>query len=350
MKNKKLQPEAIRYAFRLTIGCLLVLICCEYLHSKNGYWALYSVITCVWPLQSISIKRVKHRTFGTFAGMWLGIFFAHLLTKHIFFIDLVVAFCVFMAIYLKMFGYGYYVTFVTTVTVLLICLLSPGDWYVAITRFEMTLLGTAIALLVNLMILPTTVNQQLAEQLTQLKSSLQEYYQDLCTLSLHKESAIRKKQQNAFKVLQLTLQRLKESANEFNIPIDFNITLEKVYQTLLVLEIFMPVQLQHQELKALDQNLQLILKQVCPLFIEVNFEKTESLQTELIELQKKLKQQRSIAAANLDIPSTTLYEHIELSLLLQTLQDLLLNLKTFAFSIENQILKIAPKKSTHNQH
>src|ERR1700677_68166 len=124
-KNFSLQSNALRYAIRLMLACTVVAILCELLDLKNGYWALYSVITCVWPTQGLSLQRARQRTLGTFIGMWLGISIAHSLGNNLMVIDLLLGLFVFMAIYLKIYNYGYYITFTTVVTVLLVCLVFP---------------------------------------------------------------------------------------------------------------------------------------------------------------------------------------------------------------------------------
>jgi uncharacterized membrane protein YccC len=143
--NLSLDSNFFRYALRLVISCSLTVFLYQFLHLKNGYWAAFSVIACVWPTQGQSLRRAFQRILGTFLGVSLGIIVAHSVGHHLIFVDIFLLVFIFLAFYLRAYSYSLYVLFITVLTVLFICLIIPGDWQVAVIRLEMTLLGTIIA-------------------------------------------------------------------------------------------------------------------------------------------------------------------------------------------------------------
>ena len=179
-KNLTFDSNYFRYALRLLISCSLTVFLYQYLHLSNGYWAAFSVIACVWPTQGQSLKRAVQRILGTFLGMWLGILAAHSIGHHLIFIDIFLPIFIFLAFYLRVYSYSLYVLFMTILTVLFICLIIPGDWQIAVTRLEMTLLGTVIALLATIFILPSRASSLLPQQLETIKRDIQQYYQAIC--------------------------------------------------------------------------------------------------------------------------------------------------------------------------
>lgn len=322
------QSNASRYALRLMIGCFLVTVLCESLHLKNGYWAVFSVVTCIWPTQGISLQRAKQRTLGTFIGMWLGILIAHSFSNNLVLIDGLLVFFVFAAIYLKAYNYGYYITFTTVVTVLLVCLVFPGDWQVAIMRFVMTLMGAFIALLVSLTIFPSRVSESISAHFERLKTRLQQYYQHICEAAIEPHPSAELYQQQSATALQQALSQVKEASNEFGFKhrpqkIAEYQRLENIYEMLLLLEIQTPIHAIHPDLKILKAKLDNVLTAAIPFFLKADAPKISTLRAELADLQQHLRLQHIKAAADLSIQSTTFFAHLELGLFMEAFQKLL---------------------------
>jgi uncharacterized membrane protein YccC len=214
--NLTLDSNYFRYALRLLISCSLIVCLYQFLHLKNGYWAAFSVIACVFPTQGQSLRRAIQRIIGTFLGIGLGIVAAHSIGRHLIFIDIVLPILIFLAFYLRAYSYSLYVLFMTVLTVLFICLIIPGDWQVAIVRLQMTLLGTIIALLATIFILPSRASSLLPQQLDTIKQNIQQYYQAICqSYGQRLTATLRSHRLQAFKNLQTALATIQEAIFEY---------------------------------------------------------------------------------------------------------------------------------------
>lgn len=330
--NFTLNSNYLRYAIRLTLGCTLAVILFELLHLKNGYWVAFSVIACVFPTLGQSLKRTKQRILGTFIGMWVGILVAHSFGFNYIFIDILLPVFIFLTFYSKAYAYSLYVFFITIVTVLFMCLLVPGDWQIGVIRLEMTAIGAVIALAVNFLILPSRASHILPQQLARAKQSLQQYFASLCPNCLKQRTALSQTAQaKTYEHLQAVLETIKEYPQEYwHLPVDqyqsqslLHRELEAIYQTLLSLEIHMPHQIREKKLEFVSEPLKNILSDITPLFTQTDLIKISKLDSQVEILLTQVREQRIAAARDLSIQTATFYEHMQLTIFLETLLKLL---------------------------
>lgn len=336
--NFSLDSNYFRYALRLAVSCSLVVILYEILRLQNGYWAAFSVITCAWPTLGQSLQRAKQRIIGTFIGMWVGILLAHSVGTHVVVIDILLPVCVFFAFYLRAYTYSLFVLFITVIIVLFICLLVPGDWQVAVTRLIMTAFGTAVALIATLFILPSRVSKILPQQMCSARQSVQQYYATICENYLSPQrSSLQATQSQTFKNLQDALTVIQESNLEHWRLTDQDQQhalvyqkLAAIYETLLFLEVHIPAQNQEKSLQSLLQPLTRILNEIKPLFIVSDAAKIAKLNDQLILLVTEVQQLRIVSLKDFSIQTAASYEHIQLTVFLKTLQQLLADLKALS--------------------
>lgn len=333
-ENFQLNSNYMRYALRLMLACTLVAVLYQLLHLKNGYWAGFSVIACVWPTQGISIKRTYQRLLGTLIGMFIGIVVAHSIGRHILYIDIALPIIIFLTFYLRAYAYSLYVLFTTVVTILLICLVVPGDWQVAITRLVMTTLGALVGILFTLFVLPSYASKTLQQQFIHAKKSLCAYFNAVVQIITNKQNHnLQPLQFASFQSLQTVLLSIEESSFEFKETNDqfsdknsHYQSLEKIYQDLLVLETYMIAEVENQTLTLIHKNTVTLMKKMLPLFMNTDLKLKNSLLKQVESLFIDVRQQRSMALKNIDIPSVTFYEHIKLSLFIKSLRNLLTDL------------------------
>lgn len=334
--NFTLDSDYLRYAIRLALSCSCIIFMYKTYHLPNGYWAVYSIIACVWPTAGKSLQRTKQRILGTFVGMWFGILFAHFFGNNLFFLDIFLPIVVFLTFYFKIYNYTLYVMFVTVLAVLFMCLLIPGDWQVAIIRLVMTLLGTGIAVFATLYILPSNASMKFSQQHAVTKEALQNFYIKICHLYLRQSSPV-------FKTLRMKthakLQDIFSNVQEYRYEQGYKITqyqdqlqmyqnLEDIYRNLLTLEVQLPTRINNVELRAAIQPLDTIQLAISPLFLQSNVQETIVLQQRLTAILTIILQSRTAVSKDPLIQSATFYEHIQLTLYIKTLIKLLQTLNS----------------------
>jgi uncharacterized membrane protein YccC len=333
--NITLDSNYFRYALRLLISCSLTVFLYQYLHLSNGYWAAFSVIACVWPTQGQSLKRAVQRILGTFLGMGLGIAVAHSIGHHLIVINIFLPIFIFLAFYLRAYSYSLYVLCMTVLTVLFICLIIPGDWQVAVVRLEMTLLGTVIALLATIFILPSRASSLLPQQLDTIKQDIQQYYQAICQSYGQKlTSTLRDRRLQAFKNLQAALATIQEAVFEYSkLSEDYQAqsqlfrSLEMLYQNLFALEMHTPEKIENEELQSISNSLKNQLDSADLLLAHFDVTQWSQLDNYLTQLLVEVRRKRADAAKDLNIPSATFYEHIQLNIFIEAFKTFLRSLK-----------------------
>jgi uncharacterized membrane protein YccC len=321
-----------RYALRLALGCFVVVFIYELLHLKNGYWAAFSVLGCVFPTVGQAMKRSKQRIIGTFVGMILGIVIATVFGRHWLYLDIVIPICVFLTVYLKAFSYSFYALFNTIISVLLICLLSPGDWQVACVRMEMTAWGVLMAILVTYLILPTRASDELPALLHNTQECLQKYYDAVQQSFLAPRGMVLQNiQLQVFDQLQKTMAVLQESRHEswpkksrHDDPYQKQYEmLQNLYQSVLLLEASLPDRLTEPPLQTIAAQLKIIMAELTNVFYS-NPQEIEPLLQRLNDNLQAIQVLRVEAVRDPSIPMATFREHIQL---MDMVEQLLLLLK-----------------------
>jgi hypothetical protein len=297
---------------------------CRYWDLPEGYWALYAVITCTNPTQGLSVQRSIHRLLGTALGMFVGIAIVLLLPKNVIALDVVLIIFMGLAVYNKVFGYGYYILGVTIVTILMMCLLFPSDWHSAITRFAMTLLGVVIATAASLLLWPVRNSDALPKKILAASSFVERY---LTTVFIDNSSVTRNDfvESNTLPLAHAAMQ-LAQFEYGCSARVLYRESVEiltDIYQVTQSLSLY-PLSAQLPlEIEQLVRSISLLVKSIPRLFSCYSQSLFTELNAEFASLYQQLHSLRSKAAANPKIESTTLSDHINLMLQLQAIMQLL---------------------------
>ena len=136
------------FAMRLMACVGVAAVASEILPLQRSYWVVLTVVIVIKPdLGSVFVRAVQ-RGAGTIIGAVLG---AIILAVVPYGLWLLLPFAVLAALlpYGRSRNYGLFAIFLTPLVVLLIDLLAPGGWQLALDRLVDTLLGCAIVLLVG---------------------------------------------------------------------------------------------------------------------------------------------------------------------------------------------------------
>lgn len=331
------QSLYLRYAVRLMMACTLTACLCYVEQWPNGYWALFSVVGCVWPTQGISVQRMWQRLAGTFLGIGLGILLAYGLGEQPIAISFLLPLAIFLMFYLKVFGYSFFVFFASVVTMLLVSLLDPGDWHMAITRLVMTVFGVSVAGLSNLLIFPVHESRRLPKRLHAVRNSLRFYFVTLCErYQGHCVPEAVKAPEQAFYYLQDVSDAVKQSGFEWSsqrAKVQHGETVQhfnQLYERLLAVEIHLPKEIHCPALQPLLPALGHSMRSIMPLFDQVDTHMSFAINTQLTEIQCQITSRRTTAAKEPHLPAAIFYDYIQLTLFIQSLQALLVDLSQAA--------------------
>ncbi len=152
--NEQVSGEVIRtFALRLMACVGVAVVMSEVLPLQRSYWVVLTVAIVLKPDFGSVFARAVQRGAGTVIGAVLG---AVILVTVPYGPWLLIPFGVVAALlpYGLSRNYGLFATFVTPLVVLLIDLLVPGGWQLALARLLDTLLGCAIVLVVGYALWP----------------------------------------------------------------------------------------------------------------------------------------------------------------------------------------------------
>ncbi|AUT02673.1 hypothetical protein CLI64_21010 [Nostoc sp. CENA543] len=162
-----------RMAFKIAIASTVSLVIAQTLQWDYPFYAVIAAIIVMSSTQGSTLKLGVQRLIGTAIGAIAGAFFVILLGSNFWSLGI----CVFITIFLastwkfqeaaKLAGY---------VSAIVILSHSQQPWVYAWHRFLETLLGIAVALVVNNFIFPARANQELRRCLSQTLISLDQFY------------------------------------------------------------------------------------------------------------------------------------------------------------------------------
>lgn len=324
---------AWRYALRLTSAVVFVCLLSWFFSFQEGYWAVFAVITCVWQTQGLALLRSYHRVGGTFLGMIAAIALVNFLPDSTWVIGISMALMIGWGIYAKVWGYGVYIFFVTIVTVLMMCLLFPGNWQIAMVRLNMTLLGVGVAILASLFVLPVRARERFPIKLRFAEGKLVAYMRkDAHFTQKASDTLLSFYQENA------DFQALRQAFYEASYELGGKLSsldkkkwqdLLKIYETLQLMPLYTPDIPLPGVLRPIFSNVVPLFKEITDFLASPSPRQAEYLQQQLNEQRRAAYQQRELAALDLACPSTSLPQHIQLTLLLDALFCLFLHISDY---------------------
>jgi uncharacterized membrane protein YccC len=164
--NLTLHSNIFRHSVRVSIAVIAGYIISRFLPLGHGYWILLTVIVILKPQYSLTKKRNFERLMGTLGGAVLGfllIYFIH--DRSILFV-LMIIFMIGTYAFLRT-NYLVCVTLMTPYVLLLFHLLYPVGFTSIVTdRVMDTLIGSGLAFLASIFIIPTWEHQRIVDAMT----------------------------------------------------------------------------------------------------------------------------------------------------------------------------------------
>ncbi len=200
LTNITLQSSNFRHAVRLTAGLLIGYFISLFFPLGHSYWILLTIAVIMKPAYSVTQKRNWHRVGGTIAGAALGFGLLYVITNSTALFFILIATMIIAYSFLKV---NYFISSagITLYVLLSFNFLSSAGFHHALNdRVIDTIIGSAIAWLVSLFVLPHWEHEQIDADVEKALKTNRIYFTtvaksfvgkpaDATTFKLHRKNA-----------------------------------------------------------------------------------------------------------------------------------------------------------------
>ena len=162
-ENLSFSSNIFRHSIRVSVATLIGYIISQFLPFGHSYWVLLTIVVILKPAYTLTKKRNYERLFGTIAGAVMGIAVLYFFQDKTVLLAFLIFFmvCTYSLIRIR---YLLSVLFMTPYILLLFHLLNPAGFRTVLSdRLIDTGIGSAIAFLANLFILPAWEHEQIRD-------------------------------------------------------------------------------------------------------------------------------------------------------------------------------------------
>ncbi|HLI94341.1 MAG TPA: FUSC family membrane protein [Puia sp.] len=177
--NLTLESNIFRHSLRVSVATVTGYIVSRFLPVGHGYWILLTVIVILKPVYSLTKQRNFQRLTGTLCGAVLGFLLIYFIHDRPALFAVMIFFMIGTYAFLRT-NYLVAVIFTTPYVLLLFHLLYPVGFKVIIAdRVLDTLIGSAIAFLANIFIVPTWEHQRIGDTMAAALKANISYFRDV---------------------------------------------------------------------------------------------------------------------------------------------------------------------------
>lgn len=225
VENLSLESNIFRYSVRVSICILAGYLISQLFPFGHSYWILLTIVTILKPAYSLSKRRNIERLLGTVVGVCFGFVMLNYVTEnYVLFIGTIVS----MIIGYSFLQINYFISVIgiTLYVLLSFHFLHPVDFKsVSTDRIIDTIIGSAIAFIGALFILPKWEHEQVDEYISKLIDANMKYFTTVSkafyenSLNINEYKVTRKEAYVALANLSDAFQRLlSEPARKSNRP------------------------------------------------------------------------------------------------------------------------------------
>lgn len=190
LENLNLASNIFRHALRVAIATVSGFIISKFLPVGHSYWVLLTIIVILKPAYSLTKKRNYERLFGTIAGAIIGILVIYFFKDR----SVLLAFLIFFMICtysLIRVRYLISIVFMTPYILLLFHLLNPASFRTVLSdRLIDTCIGSGIAFLANIFILPAWEHVQILDFMKKSLADNTRYFTDIASAFAGKRDSV----------------------------------------------------------------------------------------------------------------------------------------------------------------
>lgn len=188
--NFSLESNTFRHAVRISIATVIGFIISLLLPVGHSYWILLTIIVILKPAYSLTRKRNYERLIGTICGAVIGLVILYFIKDNNILFPIMLILMVGTYSLLRT-HYMISVIFMTPYILLLFHLLSNANFEtIIIDRVTDTAIGSAIAFLANLILLPAWEHEQINNYMQQVIRSNKNYFTDIAVAFIGKPVTI----------------------------------------------------------------------------------------------------------------------------------------------------------------
>lgn len=182
LDNFSLKSSTFRHAFRLTVALLLGYAVSLIYPVGHSYWILLTIATIIRPAYSLTRERNLQRMVGTFLGGLLGFACFYFMKGDDKFLFVIMLFSMILSYSFLKLQYLVFTTSLTLYVLLSFYFLSPTSFTDMLTdRLIDTGIGSVIAFVVALFVLPTWEHQQMGKLIKNALETNRAYFDTVAT-------------------------------------------------------------------------------------------------------------------------------------------------------------------------
>lgn len=184
--NLSIASNTFRHAVRISIATVIGFIISLLLPVGHSYWILLTIIVILKPAYSLTRKRNYERLIGTIGGAVIGLVILYFIKDNNILFPIMLVLMVGTYSLLRT-HYMISVIFMTPYILLLFHLLSNANFEtIIIDRVTDTAIGSAIAFLANLILLPAWEHEQINNYMQQVLRGNKNYFMDIAVAFIGK--------------------------------------------------------------------------------------------------------------------------------------------------------------------
>jgi len=174
--NLNLRSNVFRHSLRVALALLLGFIISLNFEIGHSYWILLTIVVIMKPAYSLTKQRNKDRLIGTFIGVLIGVAILYLVKDKNALLFIMIVFMTGSYVFLRT-NYFAAVVLMTPELLIFFHLLSPGSLVIVLTdRLLDTFIGSGIAFLASLFIIPAWERSTIKNYMIQMLESNEDYY------------------------------------------------------------------------------------------------------------------------------------------------------------------------------
>ena len=179
LDNLSFESNNFRHAIRVSIATLVGFIVSLLLPVGHSYWILLTIVVILKPAYSLTKKRNYERLTGTVLGAMIGLLILYFIHDNNMLFVIMLVLMVGTYSFMRT-NYMVSVIFMTPYILLLFHLLSNASFKTIITdRITDTAIGSVIAFLANLILLPAWEHEKISNYMQEAISSNKDYFRDV---------------------------------------------------------------------------------------------------------------------------------------------------------------------------
>ena len=189
-ENLTLGSNIFRHSLRVSVATFAGYLISQFFPLGHGYWILLTITVILKPAYSLTKKRNFERLMGTLAGAFIGLLILYFIPDRTVLFVLMILFMIGTYVFLRT-NYLICVSLMTPYVLLLFHLLYPYDFRTILSeRVIDTAIGSAIAFLANIFLLPSREREQLTDYMIRIIEANRDYFRDVSAAFLGRSVSV----------------------------------------------------------------------------------------------------------------------------------------------------------------